>query len=183
MQKDFLLPSEIKAGQTSGPGIDYFDYIPDQKIDSVDLNNDGIFDFDFEFYTSPSQMLGLSQSSVYIVTLDRNEVCVSKHRELDPSWVFQLAQNDWVEALGYSEIINDNNNWSNGKFLIDFQARLFGNGSIASVQYGFWDDVIHSGEKYIAVKIIVENKKYFGWIGIYNCSIISDFSVTKEFEK
>jgi hypothetical protein len=180
-QKDFLLPNEIKAGETAGPGIYYFDYTPDQKMDSIDLNNDGIFDLKFEFYTSSPHMLGLSQSSVYLITLGQNQVCVSKHQELNPNWIFQLAQNEWVDALGFSEIINDSMNWSNGKLLLDFRARSLGD--INDVKYGFWSDVVNPGEKYIGIKIITANKKYFGWIGFYNCSVISDFGITKEFEK
>lgn len=167
---DRLLTS-IKAGQTDGPGIRYMDIVPDDTLlienfpdnlfvtRNIDLDNDKIPDFELKYERSSPLMMGSSGVSLEIIPLGTNSVCISK------------TNANLVDSLSYNSIISDTNNWSNSK------ATLWSNGSFmdgSKTYYGYWYKYDHI---YIGVKIIKDDKQFFGWIDM-KANVFRRYAVT-----
>jgi hypothetical protein len=158
----------IKAGQTDGIGIKYVDFEPDTKLvvlndyDShilLDLNNDSIDDFEV-LYKAPPGRGGTFNRYTFLIPLGKNSVCVSK--------TITTWHSPFVESLASGDTIGSNNNWSTS------QAYLY--------YYHYWSTTGPDGKPltsesfegswynhdniYAGVKIIKDDKEFFGWIDV-----------------
>jgi len=167
----------IKAGQTDGPGIKYVDFEPDAKFaygnDSyteflnLDLNNDSIDDFELKYYSFHFE------TYLQIIPKGNNSVCFSKTLSV-PDYAF-------VESLANGDTIGINNNWINSKaFLFTYYLSCYtdydtGNRICSDSFSGYWYDHDHI---YMGVKIIKNNKEFFGWIDMKGTTV-RRYAITK----
>jgi len=170
--QDKYYPSFIKAGQISGAGIKYFDFIPDDTLKIIgypdtleitrdlDLDNDKVIDFEITLRISSPYMLGATSSSLLIKPLGLNSICVSK------------SNVNWVDSLRYNDTIYQNCNWSDSIALIYSHTRYINNDQCT---YGFWYK--NTTNYYVGVRILKGENQLFGWIDLKN-SVIKQYALT-----
>ena len=168
---DYQYPAFITAGQNSGEGIRYVDIEPDDticyhfcypfKIYSLDLDNDGIVDFELKFEISYPWTLSSGYEILNIIPLENSSVYVS-----------ELNYN-WVKPLVFDDTISYNNNWSDSTALL--YSRHW-NIWTPSIIEGYW-----SGNDYYFIGIKIAKKDYqsFGWIHYgYHGLKIKQYAIT-----
>jgi len=179
-----VLPDEITPGQKYGSGIDYVDFEPDlncsiidpwNKQDTninLDLNRDGIYDFTLKRVMCHPVFLGGDCDDVTIIPLMNNEICVR-------------SELGWLDTLSIQDTIDSRITWTNKEGLI--YSYNFVLGGISSTE-GFWFNILSMDDKYLGFKIIKDDKKYFGWMGMYADSvnrsidfIVTDYAILKEY--
>jgi hypothetical protein len=167
-------PECILAGQTSGAGVNYTDILPDDTISPinssaldylVDLNHDGIDDFDLHAYFF--QAPGFGTSIRTIMPLNNNE------------YVFADADTTLVDTLVMNVSINSNMKWTKEEGTLystawDMQTPVF-------TSYGMWKNV---SDKVVGVRIFVGDKILYGWIKLRVIDgaifVVYDYACTKE---
>jgi hypothetical protein len=152
--------TSIKAGQKDGIGIKYVDIVPDdsslgysrhptQQQKYLDLNGDGIDDFELMYQTSDSQIMSVEHYEINIKPFGLNLVCITQ------------SGNNWVDSLKYNTIIDNNINWSNSTALLyEYHWWMHSEPPIPTIK-GFWYD---HDNIYIGVKIVKDENQIFGWI-------------------
>jgi hypothetical protein len=196
--KNFLLPEEIIAGQKTGNGINYFDFEPDlacyvanpwEKQDtsfSLDLNKDGVNDFIFKRHKSHPGMLGMGSDEMKIVSLGNNAICISPYH--DPDTVMGMCQHSalyWVDTIPVSDTINDKLLWTHEISLIYYNLWVIQQCYLTD---GLWRNVVTPHEKYIGFRIVANENKYYGWIGMNRYAandsyLITDYAIATEYEE
>jgi hypothetical protein len=174
----------IIAGQTNSNGISYHDLNPDincyladpwnitDTTIHLDLNFDGIIDFNINGSMLHPSALGGDWESVTITPLNDNEICI----DLDSGWLDTIPKND---------TINQNCIWSNNEALIYSYSWMMGEPSETS---GLWINVTSENTYYIGLKILKANTPLYGWIGMkrdadswsFNFQI-SDFAILRSY--
>jgi hypothetical protein len=162
----------IIAGQVSGNGIDYHDPDPDlsctlsdpwNKTDTViylDLNSDGITDFNIHGSMLHPSALGGDWESVTITPLNTNEICI----DLNSGWLDTVPKND---------TINQHRTWSDSTALIYSYSWMMGEPSETN---GLWINVTTENTYYIGVMVYKNEIPYYGWIGMIRDATSFSFS-------
>ena len=166
----------ILAGQTTGTGILYTD-IPNDTLffyypgssDSIfiDINNDGIDDFELYFVGSASPAYEKSKNTIRC--LGDTYVAAS---DLDNNLLWTLSLNDTID---------NNLNWVNDTCIIyNHFMDMFGNSSTS----GLWNDLKN---KHVGTKILLDDQILYGWIKIeipdeWNLCLL-EYACTIEFEE
>ena len=173
LELDYL--DNIIAGKTEGLGIKYseiindtlfFDYPSSNTNRYIDINDDGINDFELKFSGTASPGHGNSNNT--ILTIENSFLAIPEFE----SYV--------VDTIPINDTIDDKLNWVNDTcILYNCYWDAFGNSS----NTGLWNDVRN---KYIGTKILVEDKALFGWIRVeitsgWNMTLI-DYACTVGFE-
>ena len=180
----YVLDDFIQAGQTEGNGIAYTDLVPDinctivdpwVKTDTIidlDLNNDGVDDFSIKRTMCHPSMLGGDCEDVIFIPLLNNEICVN-------------PETGWLDTLSYHDSINDNNNWTNNEAMIYSFYWVI---EYEPSTEGYWQNVKEINKNFIGVKIIKEEREFFGWIGMKSDTIfrsydfyLTDYAILKEY--
>jgi hypothetical protein len=174
-EDDYKYLDSIKSGQISGTGIRYVDIVPDKEIakyhnhygdtiTTLDLNNDGIDDFELrQFYEH--YMYSSASGYLKIVPLGMNSVCVTK------------AGNHWIDSLKYNEIISSNNNWSDSTALLyawDMHQITVPEFEIITDVEGYW---YKNDSIYIGIRIVKDNNQLYGWIDMKG-NVLRQYAVT-----
>ena len=166
---------EISAGQTAGIGIKYsgilsdtlfFDYPSSSASRLIDLNDDGIDDFELKFSGSASP--GHGNSKNFIIPFGSNALAIPN------------LENDIVDTLSLNDKIDSSINWINDSCTI---YNYYWDASGSTSRTGLWNNVKN---KYIGLKILVDNKVLYGWIRIevtfgWNLTLI-DYASTVGYE-
>lgn len=152
----------IIAGQTSANGTSYHDLIPNiictlanpwDNTDTtihLDLNFDGITDFNINGSMLHPSALGGDWESVTITPLNDNEICI----ELNSGWLDTIPKND---------TINQNCTWSNAEALIYSYSWMMGEPSETN---GLWINATTENQYFIGVMVLKNNIPFYGWIGM-----------------
>ena len=152
----------IIAGQTNDNRTTYYDFNPDinctlsdpwENTDTVihlDLNFDGITDFDINGSMLHPSALGGDWETVTIKPLNDNEICI----DLNSGWLDTIPQHD---------TINQNCTWSNSEVLIYSYDWVMGEPAVTS---GLWANVTTENKYFIGVMILKNDIPFYGWIGI-----------------
>ena len=155
IQPDLEYLDIIIAGTTEGLGIEYsgtindtlfFDYPSSNTTRFIDINNDGINDFELRFSGSASP--GHWNSNNSISTIVNSFLAIPE------------LENNIVETIPLNDTIDDKLNWVNDTcVLYNHYWDSYGSSS----NTGLWNDVKN---KYIGTKILVDDKILFGWIRV-----------------
>jgi hypothetical protein len=164
----------IIAGSTSGPGIDFTDILPDDtldlsghpdtliKIQFLDLNHDKIDDFEVLYQIASPTMLGGDYRYLYLTPLNNNSIAVNNQTDL------------WAEPILAGDTISSNNTWVSQKTIIYGNFfRIPDNHSY----YGYWGT---DSDKYVGVKIILEENELYGWID-FKRNVIKAYAISKSY--
>jgi hypothetical protein len=165
----------INAGKIEGLGINYsgmindtlfFDYPSSSTNRYIDINDDGIDDFELRFTGSASP--GHSNSKNSILTIGNSFLAISEFED------------NIVDTIPFNDTIDDKLNWVNDTCVI---YNYYWDDSGNSSNTGLWNDVRN---KYIGTKIFVDDKILFGWIRVeitygWNLTLI-EYACTVEFE-
>lgn len=112
----------------------------------LDINDDGINDFELKYQGFASPGAQTSYSS--IAPLGSNSVAASN---IDSSF---------VDTLSYNSVIGDSLNWKSGNLLLYSMEKLtYGTDSFG----GLWGN---ANNKFIAIKIVLGNNVLYGWISV-----------------
>ena len=186
-EDDINYPSFITAGQTQGDGIKYVDFEPDKKFVSysnelkrhiiLDLNNDGIDDFELVYDFPWSWGLSFLRFA-YVIPLGNNSVCISEKGE-------RLL----IEALELGDTIDANNNWLNSQaylYAYSYQSGFMAPDATIYVNENYEGDWYNRDNIFVGVKIINEDYELYGWIDVAilkdeNTGILRQYSVTEPF--
>ncbi len=162
--------NEISAGETEGKGINYSGVINDSIFELssiheskfIDVNNDGENDFEIKTFNSTSASHTTVNST--ITAIGDNYFTVS---ELD---------SNSVDTLMLNNTINNNLHWQNGIGILYFKSDVY---LQPSSQGGLWKNSIN---KFIGIKINVDNEILFGWIRLETTNgwniILKDYACT-----
>jgi len=165
----------IIAGQIDGIGIRYVDILPDDELviknfrDTtrfLDLDNDGIDDFEIRHYNPPPS-LHQSIEGLEITPLGMNSVCIS---EIYSS--FYEGPRYWVDPLKYNDTISANSNWSDSRALLYNQWRSYVTGETDIIGYWCGTDSL-----FIGVQIVKKKDQLFGWIDMKG-NVLRRYAVT-----
>lgn len=149
--KEKVYPAYILAGQTTGSGIHYNDLEPNDTlllsiIKSIDINHDGVDDFElFSYYLDQP---GFGSGQTYIKPLNLNEISAP------------LSDSTCVDTLCISDTINKNLNWHHSAY--DLASYSYYSSSASS--HGLWGWDMVPEDNFIGIKLIVDDKIFFGWI-------------------
>ena len=145
----------ITAGMKEGLGVKYsgiindtlfFDYPSSNTTRLIDINDDGINDFELKFSGSASPGHGNSKNS--ILAIGNSFLAIPE------------LENNIVDTITLNDTIDDKLNWVNENcVLYNYSWDVSG----ASSDTGLWNDVRN---KYIGSKILVDDKILFGWIRV-----------------
>ena len=150
---DYL--DEISAGETTGIGVKYsgplyetffFDYTILNTSRLIDLNDDGINDFELKFISSASPGHSSINNSITAIG--------------DSYFIVSDSATNLVDCLLLNSSINNSFNWQSGNGIL---YNYFNADSDSVTSVGLWNNSVN---KYIGVKIIVDGKNVFGWIRI-----------------
>lgn len=149
--KEKVYPAFILAGQTAGSGIQYTDLMTDDtllesKIKLIDINQDGVDDF--ELYSYNFEQPGFGSGQKYIKPLNLNEIAAP------------FSDSTCVDTLCTSDTINKNLNWHHSAY--DLTSYSYGNDSYTA--HGIWGWDMVPEDNYVGVKLVVADKVIFGWI-------------------
>jgi hypothetical protein len=175
IQPDLEYLDNIAAGITEGLGIEYsgmindtlfFDYPSSNTTRFIDINDDGIYDFELRFSGSASP--GHRNSNNSILTLANSFLAIP---ELD---------HNIVDTIPLNDTIDNKLNWVNDTCVL---YNYYWDASGAFSTTGLWND---ARNKYIGTKIHVDDKVLFGWIRVeitygWNLTLI-DFACTVGYE-
>lgn len=168
---DLQYPEYITAGNTMGNGISYsgiiadtlfFEYPASSANHFIDMNGDGINDFEIQFVGSASP--GHSNSRNSISTIGNSFLASNKQ------------DCTLVDTLTHDDTINNTLNWARDTCIL---YNHYWDQSGANSNTGLWNNVTN---KYIGTKILVDDKTLFGWIHVeigngWNLTII-DYACT-----
>ena len=154
-QPELEYSDKIIAGKTDDLGIKYsgmindtllFDYPSSKTNRYIDINGDGINDFQLRFYGSGSPGHSISKNS--ISTIGKSFIANSD------------LESNIVDTLSLNDTIDDQLNWLNDTCVL---YNYYWDATGASSKTGLWNEV---RDKYIGTKILVDDKELFGWIRI-----------------
>jgi hypothetical protein len=146
--------------------IEYIDVNPDVTTNAcyingntcythyvLDLNNDGINDFDFSVQAEPGCA---AFKNIYLKVWPANENSVG------------------TTKLTYNDLIDSNSSWKWYTDLRSFETVCYGSCdgrpcSISKYFYGNWNDTT---EGYLALKVMIDNQDHYGWLRL---SVLSTF--------
>ncbi len=182
-----VLDTIILAGQKSGEGVKYVDLEPDIDVtlvnpwhstDSIfylDLNDDGIDDFEINCDMCSPVFLGGDCENVHIVPLLNNGVCIN-------------PATDWLDTIPENKVINIESDWYNSEVLIYSYFMVLG-GDPPSTE-GYWKDAAEPGKYYIGVKLLKDDQPHYGWIGMHRDTtayifrfLVTDYAILEEYEE
>lgn len=152
-QAEIVYPEFIITGETTGLGIKYsgvindtlfFDYPSSSLNRFIDMNDDGINDFELRFSGTASP--GHQNSKNSIVALGESFLVVPVHEK------------EIADTISVNGKIDKDLNWVNDTCTL---YNYYWDASGASSSSGLWNNVKN---KYIGTKILVEDKTLFGWI-------------------
>ena len=152
-QAEKIYLDHIMAGESSGVGLKhsgilndtlFFEYPNSNERLFVDMNDDGVDDFELWFFGSQSQ--GHKNTNYLIVPIGDNYLSTTE------------LENDFIDTLSKDDVIDDQLNWVSDTCVLyrnywDYQ----GNTSNA----GLWN---YTKNKYVGTKIIVDGHALYGWI-------------------
>lgn len=160
--------NSIYAGQISGIGIKYVDLYPDDTLKtgpyvseyskSYDLNGNDTADFKIIHYRSSPFMLGSMYSSLNIIPLEGNEVCV-----LD-------SNNTLAFPFNYNQIIDSNKIWRESEINLYYYYASSMNGT--TIHRGFWEN---NDKYFVGVRVKSGEKYLYGWFDV-RCTSYYSFS-------
>jgi hypothetical protein len=162
----------ITAGQVDGTGINYMDIVPDEELIKnygygdttkyLDLNNDGIDDFQLTHYFFAS-MQSQHAENLKITALGMNSVCTIQ------------SENKWAYPLKYMDTIGADINWADSTVILYSVSSHWSmsTGGIDNIA-GYW---YNNDSIYIGIRIIKDNKQLFGWIDMKR-NILCQYAVT-----
>lgn len=164
IQPDLLYSDHIIAGTTEGSGIQYsgliqdtlfFEYPSSDTSRHIDINDDGISDFELKFSGSASPGHSISNNS--ISSTGNSFIAISE------------SGNNNADTITINDTIDNSLNWVNGDcVLYNHSWDLSG----ASSNSGLWNDARNT---FIGVKILVGDSALFGWIRV---EIINGWNLT-----
>ena len=165
-------PDHILAGQITGPGILYTNLEPNDTlvysvIKRIDINRDGIDDFELEAYAF--EQPGFGHGYKTIKPLNQNEIAAP------------LSDSTCVDTLLINNVIDKNLNWhASATDLESFSYDYTG-----WTHHGFWSMSNNLKDKFVGVKINVGGNILFGWIRLdytfqygLNYLMVLDFACT-----
>lgn len=148
-------PDNIIAGKTEDIGVKYsgiikdtlfFNYPSSSANRFIDINDDGVNDFELKFSGSASP--GHSNSNNSILSLGNSFIAAP------------VSESNIVDTISFNDTIDNKLNWVNDNCVL---YNYYWDAAGASSKTGLWNDV---RGKYIGTKILVENKELYGWIRI-----------------
>lgn len=165
----------IPAGKAEGLGIKYsgiindtlfFDYPSSNTNRYVDINDDGINDFELKFSGSASP--GHRNANNSISTIGNSFLAVPE------------LEDNIVDTIPFDNLIDDSLKWINDTCII---FNYYWEASGTSSNTGLWNNIKN---RYIGTKILVDNKVLYGWIRVevtygWNLTLI-DYSSTIGYE-
>ena len=165
---------EISAGETEGRGINYsgllndtllFDYPMSNLSRLIDLNDDGINDFELKFVGSVSASHTTINNTITAIG--------------NSYFSFSEPDSNSVDTLVLNNTINADLHWQNESGMLYFEYNVY---LQPYSQGGLWKNAVN---KYIGVKINVDDKILFGWIRIETTNgwnnILVDYACTVEY--
>ncbi len=194
--KTIYHPEYILAGQKSGNGIHYHDFVPDLKCfianayenqDTsvyLDLNMDGTNDYIFYMEKGHPAEMGVGKTEFHLIPLQENEICAVPTEYPNPAIEPCMHSSlDWVDTItAYDTISSSMGYYSKTKSLIYRKTWVLS--PYCNLTEGFWKDIYENNSKYIGIKLIKENKNYYGWIGLWrNEYVITDYAITQEYQE
>lgn len=146
---------KIIAGKTDKLGNKYsgmindtlfFDYPSSNTNRYIDINDDGVNDFELRFNGSASP--GHRNSNNSIAPIGNSFVAIPG------------LENNIVDTLSLNDTVDNQLNWVNDTCVL---YNYYWDASGASSKTGLWNDV---RDKYIGAKILVDDNELFGWIRV-----------------
>lgn len=154
--------------ETVPPGstIIYTDVNPDSPISgnsvySLDLNNDGIYDFNFNSF---SQLIKCNTRNMMNDREDAINVTIPGGN--NNGIIFFLNQN-YAACLDSLTMINSAGKWS---YVTAQSLTMYSLSTCVSEShnsYGYWYILGGNLDKYMGLKLIKDSKVYYGWVRLY----------------
>ncbi len=156
VEKTLKYPTSIVAGHTSGESIMYTHFDTLISIDGLwnptyqfDLNEDEINDFGFSSYRSISP--GGRHFILNLEPFGQNMIAVSDSNQA------------WVDTISMGQYIDNQLIWRNSRLILLNRSTITAYPGGSDYWYGLWVD---TKRKYIGVKIVTDDKFYYGWIKV-----------------